>query len=493
MSEPNSNNRLSSHKKSSPIRFTRITDTKTLVKDDDLLGNSEVFRTYSENYVDAAQHTILVMERKGSKPMRVCSTDVLRPYESDFKSMINIMRVYKEFPIIECGKSSIRRDVLIVDIDGSYELYDLWNVLTGIKDLPECVLTQNKATGHWQIQFYLNKPVYTSYLTFKYNENGKRRPEIDKDKGMQKRYMYCLKRLAKFFGNYFEESDMNFQGNLCRNPWNIGQDNGVTIRNGKMRALRECRPEGSSFETIEKFLDKNNVELRKNVNLDMPEIEIKNEGSRHKLEMQFARDFMWNSMRDGYTPTENELAEYLISIKEDIAGMCLKEPHSDSEILSQVTSFHTWCTENFHDVKKGTRQWKSSVYWNRNQQSSKLKRAKKLKKKFAVLMEKGYSLKQIAKEFNMSRVTLYTYLALFFVIDTVQTKEFPRPQSFAIIKSWGEIILEVSEKIKQLMLKFGNSKIKWKSLNYKQAIDNFEKITSFDMSLEGNYWLDYAA
>lgn len=493
MLEPVNNNRLVSHKKSSPIRFTRITDVKNLVKDPDLMGNSEVFRTYSENYVDAAQHTILVMERKGSVPMRVCSTAVKRPCESDFKSMINIMRVYKEFPIIECGKSSIRRDVLIVDIDGKYDLYDLWSVLSGINGLPECVLTQNTSSKHWQIQFYLKKPLYTSYLTFKYNENGKRRPEIEKDKGMQKKYMYCLKRLAKFFGSYFEESDMNFQGNLCRNPWNNGQENSVLIRNGKINALREYRPEGVSFEEVEKFLDKNSIELRKNVNLNMPEIEIKSEGSRHKLEMQFARDFMWNNMRDGYTPTENELGEYLISIKNDIAGMCLKEPHSDSEILSQVSSFYYWCIENYHDVKKGTRQWKSSVYWNRNQRSSKLKRAKQLKKRFNILMEKGYKLNQIAKEFNMSRVTLYSYLALFFVIDTIQTKKYPKPKSFAIVKSWGEIIIEVSEKIKELMLKFGESKIKWKSLNYKQAIENHDKLSSFDMSLEGNYWLDRAA
>lgn len=490
------NNVLKNHKKTSPIQFTRVTDPFNLVNDPDLIGNSKVYATKSMAYVDAVQETFMVQTDKRSKPLRVRTSTCKRPGSADFPSMIGLFFKYKMFQIAECGKSSIRRDVIVVDIDEKYDFYAVLETLRTINGLPECLLTQNSVTGHWQIQFHLKEPLYTRYLTFTSNENGKRIPVILHDEGLQHQYMYCVKRMARYFKDLFPETDMNYQGVMCRNPYSPMQSISVILKDRVIYKLKERRPSGVAFSTLVSFLDKSNVVLRKNINLSVPEIEVEGiDNSRHKTEMEYARRYMWSNMREGNEPSEDDLAVYMLGCKEEIAVKCGKDPHSDKEIISQIHSWWTWCVDNFKEVKKGSRQWKSSVLWNNNQRANKIKKAKRFKKIFIRMTAEGKSMKEIAAELKISRVTLYSYLGIFFVMDTIKTRFVNRntPRTLGILKSWDEIISEISDKIKELMLRFGDSKIKWKSLNYKRTVEDYELSVYYDMPLDGNRYIEFAA
>ena len=57
-------------------------------------------------------------------------------------------------------------------------------------------------------------------------------------------------------------------------------------------------------------------------------------------------------------------------------------------------------------------------------------------------------------------------------------------------KSWDEIIAEISDIIKQMKIKFGESKIKWKGLDYDQHVEDYLHTVNYDvLSLNGNYEL----
>ena len=495
-SQKNQGNCGISRRKHSNIQFTRITDPFNLVKDPDLIGNSLVYATKSALYVEAVQETFMVQTDKRAKPVRVKTSTCKRPGSDDFPSMIGLSFRYNMFQIMECGKSSIRKDIVAVDIDEDYDFPTILETLRMINDLPECLLTQNSITGHWQIQFYLKEPVYTRYLTFSTNENGKRTPVILHDEGLQYEYMKCIKRMARYFKDLFPETDMNYQGVMCRNPYSPMQSVSVILKDKVIYRLRERRPSGVGFNTLISFLDKSNVTLRKNINLSVPEVEVEGvEYSRHKTEMEYARRYMWSNMRNGDVPSEDDLAVYMLGCKEEIAFKCCKEPHSDNEILSQIHSWWTWCTDNFREVRNGSRQWKSSVLWNNNQRANKIKKAKQFKKVFMKMTAEGKTMKEIALELKISRVTLYSYLGIFFVMDTIKTRFVNKnaPRTFGILKSWDEIISEISDKIKELMLRFGDSKIKWKSLNYKRTVEDYELSVYYDMPIDGNRYIELAA
>ena len=60
-----------------------------------------------------------------------------------------------------------------------------------------------------------------------------------------------------------------------------------------------------------------------------------------------------------------------------------------------------------------------------------------------------------------------------------------------VCKSWDEIIAEVCDIIKKLKMKCGESKIKWKDLNYDLHINDYENVARCDLlSLDGNYNLE---
>ena len=235
-----------------------------------------------------------------------------------------------------------------------------------------------------------------------------------------------------------------------------------------------------------------NIVLRKNINLDSEELSEKNpELSRHKLTMIYAREWIWKNMREGYTPSEDELEDYLLNHKVEIADKCLKEPHSDHEIKSQVRSLYKWSVENYKEVNKKNNQWKSSYYWNCNQRSAKIKRAKRLKKAFMELMALDYSIGEIAKLFGISRPTMYSYMAIFFVMDTVKTMQWSSDKRTKFCcKLWDNIIIEINDKIKLMKMKFGESRIKWKLLDYSEVAEDYENTVSFNMPLQGNMELE---
>lgn len=476
--------------KSKRIKFVIVTNPFEIVKDKELKGDSSVYSTKYETYVDAIQSTFLVKINKRGEPMRVHTRD---NWSCEFKSFMNILYKYRMFPIIECGRCSMIREVCIVDIDGNYDLYDIYEKLKCIKDLPECVITQNSSTKHWQIQFYLKSPLYLKSINFyKKNKNGKSIPEISNNMSNQKLYISIIKRLAKYFGELFPESDINYQGTMFRNPFSENQEISLLFRKGTLSSLKERRPLGNNISEINEFLDENNVVLRKNVNLEIKDIEEKNiDKSRHKLTMVFAREWIWSNMKNGNIPNENDLSDYLIDKRFEIGNLCEKEPHSIKEIESQVHSLYTWSVENFNGSScKG--QWESSIQWNKNQRASKIKRAKKIKKIFEELLSEGQTLTEIAKHFKMSRTTLYTYMALFFVMDTVKTIRYFKNSDikFAGYYLWEDIISNINDKIKLMKLKYGNSKIKWKELNYNKKIRDYKHVVCYDIPLEGNHNLE---
>ena len=456
------------------IQFTMITNPFNLVKDPDLISNSEVYETRYEKSTEAIQHSFLVKENKKGTPLRVDTTEVLRPMEKDFKSMVGIFYKYKMFPIIECGKSSMRRDLITVDIDENLTNEVFFGKLKEIENLPECVCTKHKSTGHWQIQFYLKDCLFIKEIGFEKNNNGKYVPFIKRDDTVYNFYVKTVKRFAKYFKGIFKGTDIYYQGVLCRNPYSFSQESYLFFKN-RFVSLHEKRPFGNFIADYVEFLDKNKVILRKNTNFDVKDINEKNpELSRHKLTMVYAREWIWNNMKNGNVPDESDLEEFLLNNKFEIADKCMKEPHSDKEIKSQVHSLYQWSVNNYREIDKTNGQWKSSICWNKNQRTAKIKKAKKLKKVFLNYLTEGLSLTEIAKRFNMSRVTLYSYMAIFFVIDMVKTVVTFGNSKMKYLKLWDEIICEISDRIKEMKLKYGNSKIKWKHMNYVSELSKSE-------------------
>lgn len=476
------------------IQFTIITNPFNLVKDPDLISNSEVYETKYEKLADALQSTFLVKETKKSSPMRVHTTEVIRPKESDFKSILGIYRKYSMFPLVECGKSSMRKDIIAVDIDENIETKVFFDKLRSIGDIPECICTKHRSTGHWQIQFYLKSPLNVRCINFEKNENNKYIPVVKRNETNHEIYIRTVKRFSKYFKSIFSGTDIYYQGTLCRNPFNFSQES-YLFKNNSFISLREKRPVGNNFSDYIDFLDKKNVILRKNINLNINDITEKNpEMSRHKLTMIYAREWLWDNMRKGNVPSEKDLEEFLLESKVEIADKCMKEPHSDKEIISQVHSLYKWSVSNYKDKSELNGQWKSSVYWNRNQRAAKIKKAKAIKNQVLSMLSADYSIKEIANTFNMSRVTLYSYMAIFFVIDLVKTRYYFKNMAmkYGPVRSWEEMINEISDRIKLLKLKYGNSKIKWKELNYDLHTDDYEHTVNYDiLTLDGNYNLMY--
>lgn len=480
-------------KKSNKIQFTTVTNPFNLVKDPDLIGDSEVYETHYEKLADAMQMSFLVKETKKGSPMRVHTTETLRPGEKDFKSLLGIYRKYSMFPMVECGKSSMRKDLIAVDIDQRIDVKTFFDKLRSLGDIPECLCTRHISTGHWQIQFYLKNPVYIKTIDLsEKNANGKYIPTVKRNEGNHDVYIRTVKRFAKYFKGIFSGTDLYYQGTMCRNPFNVCQESYLFVNN-RFISLRERRPAGNDFSDYVHFLDEKKIILRKNINLDVQDIDEKNpELSRHKLTMIYAREWMWSNMRKGNVPSEKDLEEFLLENKIEIADRCMKEPHSDKEISGQVHSLYRWSVTNYKDKNESNGQWKSSVYWNRNQRSEKLKRAKKMKKNFMALLAADYSLTEIAKIFGISRPTLYSYMAIFFVMDTVKTVNWFKNSAmkFGGYKSWEEIIAEIGDKIKLLKMRFGESKIKWKGLDYTEVAEDFEHTVRYDIPLAGNHELE---
>lgn len=475
------------------IRFTMVTNPFKMVKDPDLIGNSEVYETKYEKLADAMQTTFLVKMTKRGEPMRVHTTDIPRPKEHQFQSLMNIFSRYSMFPLVECGKSSMRKDLFTVDIDERIDVKTFFDKLKAAKDIPECVCTRHISTGHWQIQFYLKSPVMVKYIDLKeQNSNGKYIPTVKRNEDNHLVYSRTLKRLARYFKDIYSGTDLYYQGTLCRNPYSDSQESYLFINNTYV-SLREKKPTGNELADYIRFLDKNNIVLRKNINLEIHDIDEKNpELSRHKLTMIYAREWVWQNMRNGCTPTESSLENYLLSVKMEIADKCLKEPHSDKEIISQVHSLYAWSVDNYKDIDTTSGQWKSSIYWNRNQRSEKIKQAKRLKKRFVELVSQDYSISEIAKIFGMSRVTLYSYMAIFMVMDTVKTVTWFKNSAmkFGGYRPWEEIIAEISDKIKLMKMRFGESKIKWKWMDYSRVAEEYGHAVNYDIPLAGNHELE---
>ena len=473
------------------MQYAWITDPFNTVKDPDIIGDGEVYPVHSEKLTEAIQHTILLKENKRSLPMRVLSCNVQRPSDNDFRSLLGIYYKYRAFMLIECGKSSMRKDCIVADIDENIDTQTFFNKLKEIENIPECVCTRNKINGHWQIQFYLRNPVYVKRIDFsEKNENGKMIPCVKRDESQHYLYIRTVKRFAAYFKKVFGGADINYQGTMCRNPYYPAQESYV-FKHERFISLHSERTFGVNFSDLVEFLDNKKVILRKNINLDV-DIIAEKEVSRHKLTMVYARKWMWNCMRNGKVPSENELADYLIESKYEIADKCNKEPHSDKEILSQVNSLYNWCVINFHEKNLGN-QWKSSVYWNRNQRAAKIKYVKKIKKEVLAMLGSGESISGIASWFGVSRVTMYSYMAIIYAIDLVKTRNhFEKSEiKFMVCKSWDEIIAEVCDIIKKLKMKCGESKIKWKDLNYDLHINDYENVARCDLlSLDGNYNLE---
>jgi hypothetical protein len=107
------------------------------------------------------------------------------------------------------------------------------------------------------------------------------------------------------------------------------------------------------------------------------------------------------------------------------------------------------------------------------------------------LMALDYSIGEIAKLFGMSRPTMYSYMAIFFVMDTVKTMQWSSDKRTKFCcKLWDNIIVEINDKIKLMKMKFGESRIKWKLLDYSEVAEDYENTVSFNMPLQGNMELE---
>lgn len=475
------------------MNFAWITNPFETVKDESLRGSGEVYPVHSELLTEAIQNTILIKETKHSLPMRVKTTEVKRPYEKDFRSMFGIFWKHRGFIHVECGKCSMRKDLITVDIDESINVKTFFDKLRNIDNVPECLCTRNKINGHWQIQFHLRNPLYVKRIDFSdKNDNGKVIPSVKRDEVHHNLYIKTIKRCAVYFKKVFKGTDIAYQGTMCRNPYHEMQESYI-FKHNRYEPLCNGRTWGINLSDLTDFLDEKKVVLRKNINLEINE-PAEMITSRHKLTMLYAREWMWANMRGNYTPSEIELGNYLLEKKYEIAEKCGKEPHTDNEILHQVQSLYEWSVEHYREINKQSRQWKSSVEWNKNQKAAKIKYAKRIKNQVLSMLAADYKISEIAKEYSMSRVTLYSYMALFYAIDLIKTRQYFKnmKMKFGAVKSWDEIIAEIFDIIKILKMKYGESKIKWKLLNYNQHTEDYEYTSNYDvLRLNGNYYLEY--
>ena len=483
----NINNRLNSTEcKDISLTYTKVVDTSVFVKDDDLYGNSLVWKESIKPTAEAIQNSLLVKETKNSLVVRA----LVRNSYKDNIDIISVCKKMKQFSIIETGRCSMWKDIVAVDIDESLSPQEFWYRLKKIEKLPSCIITQNKSSKHWQIQFILDYSLPVRMLVNKKrrSKNGKvfNYPDIEPYSLNCIRYSKLVCALSYKFKDIFSKTDIHYHGTLCRNPFNFGQ-NSYFVHNYRINHLDKCFITKVSIESLEQFVS--DVIIRKNASIKSPVITEEND-SRHNLTLKYGRDFVWNYIRENNViPEMSELSEYLHSKSEEIADLCGKEVHSWKEIESQVKSIYNCSVNNYkQEYGSSSKQWKSSVEWNKHQKQAKIIRAKKLKSTFQSLRSAGYSLKEIADTFNMSRTTLYSYLLLFMVIDTVATAV--KKNKMYIQNSWDVIINGIKNAIDEIK----RCKIHWKELdNYDNSIEDFEHFVNYKyLTVEGN-WFELAA
>lgn len=466
-------------------KFVRITDIDVLVEDNMLMSKGKVWKTYWLDDVKSCQCCLHAKETKQSVAINILSRE---NYDSDFiLSYEEMLKKLNEFVHIETGLTSCQKDAIAIDIDGNYDLHDIWNIVKSI-DIP-CVLTRNDRSMHWQIQFYFDESIVIREIKFHKNSKGKKVPSVKKNSNYED-YSTLVRSLAEYFRQYFDKVDIHYTGFMMRNPFHNSQRTFVA-NNGKLSRLSDIigkkLPKCDINELVNLIQD---IKLRKNVSKNEVVAENK-ENSRHWLELYYGRKYMWDNIRNGYTPEVDELTDYLLSIKEDIAEKCGKDPHSDKEILSQVESIYEWSIKNFKRIEcknnsKG--QWESSRLHNHYEHCAKIRRASKLRSKYIRFKKQGMSIKEIAELFSMSVPTLYTYIAIFAVMMTVETRY--KFQNMTISRLWEDICEELNRKIKTLLEKIKRKILNWTTLQF-ETDDN--KICDFSIWLDGNAEYRYAA
>lgn len=467
---------------SNSVKLIQATNPLKLVSCPELHSNSLVYETEWIPAIHGAQTCMIMMDTKGAYPMFVKSRN---HYEDVYQNeYCDFIRRYPEQQLVESGRNSMMREVVTVDIDDSYDLHTIWCMLRNINIPVSYCLTQNSLTKHWQIQFHLINPLVIKCLDWEHKQG--KLPSI-KESSLYKIYVTTTLKLARYFKQYFTGSDSMYKGVMCRNIYHKNQKTYVVLNN-KIRRINDCigqKPITINFHKLYEWVESLDVKISKNAKLKFNEIEIPSD-SRHDLTLKMGREYIWSVLREGRTPTETELEVYLLSISNDIARMCNKNPHSEKEILSQVSSIYEWSMKNYHPLVKKcmTGQSEATKRWNFNQHCNKIRKAKFLKRRFLYYKSMGKNLNEISELLKMSVVTLYTYLPLFAVVDLVST--YNRFNGMLQLKSWELITKQIDELILDLYQNMRMNGLDWGDINFNSSIEDENNIVDYNIELQGN-------
>ena len=457
-----------------------ITNPFILEKDSHLSGNSEVWKTDYQYTPIAIQNTIHVMENKN------CNYSVqVKTRQSVFDKLPAFHKIQKhyarDFELIETGCNSVARCALVVDIDYIYEPIELKELLDNIEDCPDCIVTFRASTKHCQIHFYLNENIATKYINWNKNKLGKKEPEIKNYDENLNIFRQANRKLAKKFTEYgIKGIDFHYNGGMMRNIYHKNQQTFI-YKNKKFLSLADSFIPYISENTLENFISDIKITKAELKELTTPETnETSLEQSRHWMELRRGTKFIWAKLSQGYKPTRAEFLDYMLSIKFEIAKSCHKEPHSDKEIMSQIDSIYEWSIEHYNPNYNPTGiQTIATINWNKAQHQAKIKKAKELKPDFIKYKKDKLKMEDIAKKLGMSRTTLYSYLPLFMVVDTVAT--ITRKNKTVKRNNWDYITATIDKRRKHCL------KLNYKDIkNYLHTIEDSEHLVEYRF-LEPDY------
>lgn len=461
------------------VNLVQVTNPLKLVRCPELY-NALLYETKWMPANSAAQLCMIMMDSKGSYPMFVKTrNDFDEPYMGDIS---NFIKNYKEQQLIENGRSSMIREIVAVDIDECFDVSTIWHKLRELEIPLSYTLTQNSLTKHWQIQFHLSD----CFVIKKLKWGDDKLPEIVENYEYSD-YIKLTLKLAKWFSRYFKGSDFKYRGVMCRNIYNVNQKTYVVNRNTITR-IKDClgqKPVTINKSDLMNWVDSQDIQLHKNTKIKLNEFNSVTD-SRHELTLQKGREYIWNLLRNGENPTEDDLEEFLISISEDIGSQCGKPAHSIKEIKSQVKSIFEWSIKEYKPFYKSkcVGQTEASKRWNFNQRCNKIRKAARLKRRFLYYRSIGKTLGEIAELLNMSVVTLYTYLPLFAVVDLVTTSM--KINNMYQRKCWNIIVQEISNKINELKELMKENGMHWSDVNFRLSVEDSENFVDYNIPLEGN-------
>lgn len=318
------------------------------------------------------------MSNKNSKPYYY---ETINDDYDEIMSYTDVMKMLaKDHTHISCGITLHMRNMVMVDVDVPLSNLEMMNIVESLKYRPT-LATQNKESGHWQLQWFFNESVWVRGKTKK----GKRFENVEFDE-----YREVMQFLTDDVANYVEV-DRNYRGTFCRNPYHEGQN---TIECGEYWNFKDLgRKKVEKFDKYFASYDCSSRHLSLVSELDSWGLKQKNLGEVVDFE---------------------SMMNHANEIKYQIAEDCNKNDVTpDKEIYDIVMDCLDFVEENwdssFVGKSKGVQTERSAI-WNEQEREEKCEKIRQNINMFKKYFKGKITRRDLEKKFGVVTRTIQRYI-----------------------------------------------------------------------------------